>query len=193
SAEHQSMEQKLDRGIVICAVQSTGQTFFRRGECPHKFFENHSPSYSMATGIDGKLHKNYCDVTNLKADFARIRVPGDLLCWDTNCDLKCDLENEDLNHDQKCDSSDCQRKCWDLNQNGRCDKATEDLNNDNNCDELDCNVPIRLTSPGVEGSIEPIDNPTGRATIRLVLRPGSYDISATFRVTHVAPGEIVTC
>src|SRR5262249_6976905 len=107
--------------------------------------------------------------------------------------LKCDLENEDLNHDQKCDSSDCQRKCWDLNQNGRCDKATEDLNNDNNCDELDCNVPIRLTSPGVEGSIEPIDNPTGRATIRLVLRPGSYDMSATLRVTHVAPGEIVTC
>jgi hypothetical protein len=192
-AEHRPTEQKLKRGLVICAVDSTGETFFRRGECPSKFFKDHMPVYSTETGIDGKAHKNFCDVTNLQTGFSRVRVPGDLLCWDTNCDLQCDLENEDLNHDKTCDILDCQGKCWDLNRNGRCDKATEDLNGDGDCTELDCNVQTHLTSPGVEGSIEPIDNPTGRATIHILLRPGSYDITAAFRLTHLAPGEVVTC
>ena len=58
-------------------------------------------------------------------------------CWDLNNNGRCDIDNEDINGDDRCTPRDC-FKCWDLDNDGNCNLAGEDKNNDGHCDERDC-------------------------------------------------------
>src|SRR5262249_7293503 len=68
---------RLRRGLVIC-IDRKGLTFFRRGECPPRFFETRRPGYMSRPGGS----PNFCKTTNLKPNFGRIRFPSESLCWD---------------------------------------------------------------------------------------------------------------